>query len=157
MSGVEEQALAAYVIPTEQQLASARDLVSRFATRWQKPDADAFRDLMHSDTRNLIPPMMEPADREGVVAHFRAVLYRLPDLRIEVIRWAPTGDAVMIEWKASATVGGQQLSWTGVDRFNIRGDRMYEASVYWDTRGLAERMAAIAKMVESPSGTPAGA
>jgi ketosteroid isomerase-like protein len=98
--------------------------------------------MMHPDTQNLIPPMARPGDREAVVEHFKGVLKMLPDLLIEVIRWAPTGDAVIIEWKATATVAGQPLSWTGVDRFNVRGDRMYQANVYWDTRGLAERIAA---------------
>ncbi|HET7330011.1 nuclear transport factor 2 family protein [Dyella sp.] len=131
-----------YLAPTEQQLAAAKDLVARFAARWSKPDADSLRDLMHADTSNLIPPMAAPGDREAVVEHFRAVLNRLPDLRIEVVRWAPTGDAVLLEWRATASVAGQPLAWTGVDRFNIRGDRMYEGRVYWDTRGVAERMAA---------------
>ena len=132
---------AAYTAPTQQQLAAAQDLVRRFAARWARPNAESLYDLMHPDTQNLIPPMKEPADREGVVAHFREVLQRLPDLQIEVIRWAPTGDAVLLEWKATASVAGQPLSWTGVDRFNIRGDRMYEARVYWDTRGVAEKIA----------------
>lgn len=47
----------------------------------------------------------------------------------------------MIEWRARATVAGQPLSWTGVDRSGIRGDRMYEAQVYWDTRRVAEQFA----------------
>ncbi|MCK1323550.1 nuclear transport factor 2 family protein [Bradyrhizobium sp. 156] len=132
-----------YDAPSSAQLAAAEDLVNRFAARWAKPDADALRDLMHPDTRNLIPPMTEPGNREAVVEHFRGVLKMLPDLRLEVIRWAPTGDAVLIEWRAIASVAGQSLTWTGVDRFNIRGDAMYEASVYWDTRGLAEKMGAI--------------
>jgi predicted SnoaL-like aldol condensation-catalyzing enzyme len=106
---------------------------------------------MHPDTQNLIPPMAHPGDREAVVEHFRGVLKMLPDLRIQVVRWAPTGDAVMIEWKATATVAGQPLSWTGVDRFNVRGDRMYEARVYWDTRGLAERMAIAAAQKAGPA------
>lgn len=149
MSDVQSRALHGYVPPTDQQLAAARDVVARFAARWDHPDADSLRDLMHADTRNLIPPMTEPGDREAVVEHFRGVLSRLPDLRIEVVRWAPTGDAVMVEWRATATVAGQPLSWTGVDRFNIHGDRMYEASVYWDTRGLAERMAAAVQQVQA--------
>jgi len=82
--------------------------------------------------------------RDHVVEHFRRVLQQLPDLRIEVERWAPTENAVMVEWRASATVAGQPLSWTGVDRFCLEGDRMIEGRVYWDTRGLAERIAAIA-------------
>jgi len=137
-----QRAQAAFVPPTPEQVAAARDIVGRFAELWHRPSADDLRDLMHADTRNLIPPMTEPADREGVVEHFRGVLRQLPDLRIEVERWAPTGDAVMVEWKASATVAGTPLAWTGVDRFNVRGDRMFEAMVHWDTRGLAERIAA---------------
>jgi ketosteroid isomerase-like protein len=138
-----------YAPPTEEQLAAAKDLVARFAARWDRPDIDALRDLMHPDTRNLIPPMAAPGDREAVIEHFRGVLGVLPDLRLKVMRWAPTGDAVMIEWRAAATVAGERLSWTGVDRFNIRGERMYEASVYWDTRGLAERMAAAVQRAQA--------
>jgi ketosteroid isomerase-like protein len=133
-----------FVPPTPAQLAAAQDIVARFAARWDRPRAEELEELMHPDTRNLIPPMKEPADRAGVIAHFAGVLQQLPDLRVAVERWAPTGDAVMIEWRATATLAGQPLSWTGVDRFCVRGDRMYEANVYWDTRGLAERIAAIA-------------
>ena len=139
---IRQRAQAAYAAPTPQQLAAASDIVGRFAQRWSRPTADDLRDLMHADTRNQIPPMNEPTDREGVIEHFRGVLRQLPDLRIEVERWAPTGDAVMVEWKASATVAGRPLSWTGVDRFNVRGERIYQGMVYWDTRGLAERVAA---------------
>jgi ketosteroid isomerase-like protein len=96
---------------------------------------------MHPDTQNLIPPMTVPANREGVVEHFRQVLQQLPDLRVEVIRWAPTGDAVLVEWRARASVAGVPLEWQGVDRFNVRGGRMYQAQVYWDTRAVAEQMA----------------
>jgi ketosteroid isomerase-like protein len=130
-----------YVAPTESQLAGAVRLVNLFAEKWAKPNAEGLRDLMHADTQNLIPPMTAPADREGVIDHFRQVLQQLPDLTIEVVRWAPTGDTVMIEWRAHATVAGQPLSWMGVDRFGIRGGKMYEAQVYWDTRRVAEQFA----------------
>jgi hypothetical protein len=48
---IQTDALQAYVPPTQQQLAAASDLVTRFAARWNKPDADSLRDLMHPDTR----------------------------------------------------------------------------------------------------------
>jgi len=140
-----------YQAPTPEQLAAAESIVARFAERWASPKADDLRDLMHPDTQNLIPPMTAPGDREAVVEHFRGVLAMLPDMRLEVVRWAPVGDAVMIEWRARATVAGTPLEWTGVDRFNVRGEAMYAASVYWDTRGLAEKMAsavAAAKAVQ---------
>jgi predicted SnoaL-like aldol condensation-catalyzing enzyme len=136
-------ATARYVPPTSDQLAAAQDIVARFAACWDRPSAADLGALMHADTRNQIPPMKAPADRAGVIAHFTGVLQQLPDLRVEVERWAPTGDAVMIEWRATATLAGQPLSWTGVDRFCVRGDRMYEALVWWDTRDLAEQVASI--------------
>jgi predicted SnoaL-like aldol condensation-catalyzing enzyme len=132
----------AYVAPTQEQLEDAERLVARFAEKWVQPEADNLRDLMAPDTSNHVPGMAGPGDREAVVEHFRGVLKMLPDLHLEIVRWAPTGDAVMIEWKAYATVAGTPLSWTGVDRFNIRGDVMYDGRVYWDSRALAERMAA---------------
>jgi ketosteroid isomerase-like protein len=134
-----------YVPPSDAQWQSARAVVNRFAEHWRHPVADDLRDLMHPDTRNLIPPMTVPADREGVVEHFRQVLNQLPDLKVEVLQWAPTGDAVLIEWRASASVGGEALSWQGVDRFNVRGERMYQGQVYWDTRRVAEQMADAAR------------
>ncbi|WP_321909680.1 MULTISPECIES: nuclear transport factor 2 family protein [unclassified Paraburkholderia] len=132
---------AKYVPPTDLQLHAAQDIVRRFAQRWRRPVAEELRDLMHPDTQNLIPPMSVPANCEGVVEHFRQVLQQLPDLKVEVIRWAPTGDAVLVEWRAHASVAGESLEWQGVDRFNVRGDRMYQAQVYWDTRGVAQQIA----------------
>lgn len=133
--------LAKHEPPTPQQFAAAADMVARFAQSWNAPDAESLRELMHEDTQNLIPPMTAPADREGVVQYFRQVLERFPDMRLDIIRWAPTGDMVLIEWLATATVAGSPLSWTGIDRFRIRGDRMDQGQVYWDTRGVAERVA----------------
>lgn len=137
-----------YLPPTAEQWQDAQEIVERFARRWQQPVADELRDLMHPDTQNLIPPMTVPADREGVVEHFRQVLQQLPDLRIEVIRWAPTGDAVLVEWRAQASVAGEPLEWQGVDRFNVRGGRMYQAQVYWDTRGVAEQVTEAVKRAQ---------
>ena len=132
---------AKYSPPSTDQSAAATDWVCRFAACWQKPDADALAGLMHPDTRNLIPPMTTPANRQGVVEHFRQVLQQFPDLRIEIIRWAPTGDAVMIEWLATISVGREPLSWRGVDRICLRGGQTYEGQVYWDTRQVAEQVA----------------
>jgi predicted SnoaL-like aldol condensation-catalyzing enzyme len=137
-----------YLPPSAEQLANARVAVQRFASEWQHPVADNLEALMHEDTQNLIPPMTEPADRKGVIEHFRQVLTQLPDLKVDVLQWAPTGDAVMIEWRASATVAGQALNWQGVDRFNLRGDRMYKGQVYWDTRRVAEQVAEAVKRAQ---------
>ncbi|MGN6525877.1 MAG: nuclear transport factor 2 family protein [Burkholderiaceae bacterium] len=131
-----------YDRPTEAQIRAAEALVTRFATLWRRPDPETFRALMHEDTRNLVPPMTEPADREGVVRHFNEVVRQLPDIGVEVLRWALAGETAMVEWRASATIAGRPIAWTGVDVMRLRDDRMYEAQVYWDTRAVAERVAA---------------
>jgi len=140
MTGITDNALR-HLAPTAAQLAQAEDWVARFAANWAKPSPKKLHDLMHADTRNLIPPMKEPGDREGVVAHFDEVLRMIPDFRLEVIRWAATADTVMIEWQGSATVAGKALSWRGIDRISLRDSKTYEGQVYWDTRGVAEMMA----------------
>jgi ketosteroid isomerase-like protein len=140
MTGITDTALRHHA-PTAAQLAQAEDWVARFAANWAKPSVGNLRDLMHDDTRNLIPPMKEPGDREGVVAHFDTVLRMIPDFSLEVIRWAATADTVMIEWQGRATVAGKALGWRGVDRISLRDGKTYEGQVYWDTRGVAEMMA----------------
>jgi ketosteroid isomerase-like protein len=120
---------------------AAEKWVAGFAEHWSSPEPDRLRELMHPDTRNRIPPMKEPADREGVVAHFKDVLRQLPTLRLEVERWAVAGDAVFVEWTARARVGTRELSWRGIDRVRLRDGRTYEGEAFWDTRALAELVA----------------
>ena len=93
-------ASARYVPPTSDQFAAAHDIVARFAHCRNRPSAADLATLMHADTRNQIPPMTAPTDRAGVIAHFEGVLQQLPDLQVAVERRAPTGDAVLIEWRA---------------------------------------------------------
>jgi ketosteroid isomerase-like protein len=130
-----------YVVPTPAQLAAATDWVRRFEERWLNPDADSLRDLMHEDTRNLIPPMKVPGDREAVVEHFRTVLARMRNFKLRIIRWAPVSDSLLLEWEGTAVVAGKALSWRGVDRVSLRDGKTYEGQVYWDTRGVAEMIA----------------
>jgi len=141
----------AYDRPSDLQIHDAETLVARFAALWRQPDPETFLALMHADTRNLVPPMTEPADREGVVRHFNEVVSQLPDMSVAVQRWALAGETVMIEWRATATIATQAVSWTGVDVMRLRGDRMFEAQVYWDTRGTAERMASAARVAKAGS------
>lgn len=136
-------ALARFEAPTESQLLSASKFVQNYAAAWGREvvRAEDMKEQLHPDTRMLIPPMTEPTDRDGVVAHFAGVLQRVPDLHLEVLRWAPTGDAVIIEWEATATVLGQPVSWQGVDRFNLLDGLQVAGQAYWDTRGLEAKFA----------------
>jgi ketosteroid isomerase-like protein len=118
------------------------DFVARYTSAWFRPKADNVADLMHEDTRNLIPPMTEAGDRATVLAHFNEVLKKIPDLSLVVQRWAHAGDSVMIEWRASASVAGTALTWSGVDIVRLRGERMSELQSYWDTQALNQQVQA---------------
>lgn len=115
--------------------------VARFAERWDPIQPARFADLMHPDTQNLIPPMTAPADRAGVIRHFEGTQAILPDLRLVPTRWAIVDDALFIEWTAEATVKGQTLRWSGVDRVLLRDGKTYASVAYWDTRLVAELVA----------------
>jgi len=79
----------------------------------------------------------------GIVEWLRAGTETFPDLRLEVTRWATDGEAVLIEFEASATVGGRPLSWQGADRFSLEGDRCIEGRSYFDTAPLQEALEAV--------------
>lgn len=127
-----------YESPSAEQLAQAERWVAGFAARWDRPDGENLRDLMHPDTQNLIPPMERPGNAQEVIDHFKELVARVPGFRIEVQRWAPVGDSVMIEWAGHATIGGRDLTWHGVDRVSLRDGKTYEGQAYWDTRAVSE-------------------
>ena len=138
-----------FIPPTPEQFAAANAWVERFAQEWQNPRPDRLADLMHPDTQNLIPPMTKPGNRQEIVEFFRTQLTRVPDFKLEVVRWAPTGDSVMIEWEATARIRETPLTWRGIDRVSLRDGRTYEGQVFWDTRRVAEQLAAAAEESKS--------
>lgn len=71
-----------------------------------------------------------------------ATLSLLPDLSIAVIEWAATGNVVLIEWAAGATVGGERLEWRGADVFRLHGDRTVSGRAYYDTQPLRRALEA---------------
>lgn len=129
-------------IPSLDAYTHAATFVSRFAERWSAPDAERFRDLLHPDTRNLYPGMTEPQGPDGIVDWLQAAIETFPDLKLNVTRWAPAGEGVLIEFEASALVAGRRLAWQGADRFSLRGDRCVEGRSYFDTRPLADALTA---------------
>jgi limonene-1,2-epoxide hydrolase len=129
---------AGLAIPSLEAHVDAAAFVAAFAERWSAKDPEAFRDLLHPDTRNLYPGMSAPQGPDGIVDWLRAAIQTFPDLQLEVTRWAPDGEAVLIEFDASATVGGSPLRWQGADRFSLDGQRCIEGRSYFDTQPLRE-------------------
>lgn len=61
-------------------------------------------------------------------------------MRLEVANWAANGDVVFIEYEMSGTLAGRSLSWTGIGRFKLRGDRAIDVIGRWDNLELLARI-----------------
>ena len=111
----------------------AARFVERFADGWAGPHPERLLDLLHPDVR-LIQPIFPPTlGRAAAEARLFRPLFRfMPDMRLAVVRWSAAGDAVFIEWTATATVGGRPLRWSGVDRFLLVEGRATERVSWFD-------------------------
>lgn len=129
-------------IPSLDAYTSAAAFVARFAERWTAPEPERFRDLLHPDTRNLYPGMTEPQGPDEIVDWLKNAVRTFPDLKLGVTRWATDGEAVLIEFDASATVAGRPMTWQGADRFVLEGKRCIEGRSYFDTQPIRLAMEA---------------
>lgn len=117
-----------------------------FSEAWAEGDYDRLLAVLAPDVNVLYPPMPEATDREGLRQFFEGAYARMPDLRFRLVDWAARGDAVFVEWVATATIGDQQLSWEGADRFTFRDDgQIVEARAYYDPRALLAALQAAAE------------
>jgi ketosteroid isomerase-like protein len=117
-----------------------------FSEAWAAGDYERLLAELAPDVRVLYPPMPEATDREGLRQFFERAYALMPDLRFRLVNWAARGDSVLIEWAATATVGGQPLSWEGADRFTFGDDgQIVEARAFYDPRALLAALQAAAE------------
>ncbi len=114
--------------------------VERFTRVWSSPQPEEFADLWTQDGTLLHPGMSEPIGRLEIVDYMRRITALTPDIRLRPLRWASVDKHVFIEWTISATFAGEQLSWNGVDRFTLRGDRASDGVAFFDTLPLWARL-----------------
>jgi len=136
-------------------MSRAADFVESFRRYWAAPTLGGF-DAVLADDVVLVQPL-SPTMRglHEVRAGFTPIFTWLPDLRGEVDRWGAEGyrpsavvtfdrdqrersdqrryDAVFIEFRLRATLGGKPLEWPVVDRFLLREDgKAVERVTYFD-------------------------
>lgn len=109
-------------------MSDSEKFVERFTRVWSSPQPEEFADLWTQDGTLLHPGMSEPIGRLEIVDYLRRITALTPDIRLRPLRWASVDKYVFIEWTISATFAGEQLSWNGVDRFTLRGDRASDGS-----------------------------
>ena len=122
--------------------ARAADWVRRFGEAWAAPTPERLAALVHPHTSNLYPFMESAQDRDGLIEFFKTTLTTLPDLELRVTRWAAREDYVLVEWDATATIGGERRQWQGADRFTLEGERGIEGRAYYDSHPIREALTA---------------
>lgn len=118
--------------------------VSRFTRVWASPEPDAFADLWADGGVLLHPTMGTSIPKAAIPDYVRRLKSFVPDIRLEPKRWANSGAILFIEWTITMTPPGEdeQISWDGVDRFTLKGDRAVEGIAYFDTSPMWARMGA---------------
>jgi ketosteroid isomerase-like protein len=125
----------------------ATEWVAGFIEGWRAPaDAESFADdfdrLMTDDIRLVQPQVPTAVGRRAFREQFaRPVFELIPDLHANVHRWAASGDAVMIEFTLSGTLGGRPVSWNCVDRVILSDGLATERRAYFDPTPLLAAVA----------------
>ena len=114
--------------------------VARFAEIWSDPEPQRYQELWTEDGTLLHPGMEKPLPADKIADYVQSLQKVAPDIRLEVDRWAAKGPDVLIEWTIRATWQDDEVSWKGVDRFTLRGDRAIEGIAYFDTLPLWARL-----------------
>ena len=120
----------------ERDVDPAEDFVKRFSIFWADPSPEKMGTLLTPDVV-LIQPLSAPMHGlDAAQAEFRKLFAWLPDLRATVDGWGANGDALFIDFRLHATVGGRRLEWPVVDRFVMRGDKAEKRVSYFDALPL---------------------
>ena len=115
------------------------EFAARFAEFWSDPDLERMPEFVADDMVATFPTAEEPVHGvDAYRAQLAAGLTLAPDLRLEVLDHLADGDRVVIDWRATCTIGGEPLAFEGTDRFRIRDGLAAEARVVYDTRPLVE-------------------
>jgi len=110
----------------------AADYVAAFQAFWSAPSADKLATLLHDDAL-LVHPLGKTV--RGMVearAWMESLLAFVPDLHAVVQRWSASGDTLFIEFRMQASVAGQTVAWSAVDRITLEAGLARERVSYFD-------------------------
>jgi SnoaL-like domain len=117
-------------------MTNAELFMQRYMEVWPSFDAERLKvaidpeaTIHHSGMEQSIRGTEEPD-------YVRAIKALMPDISLTVANWASNGDVVFVEYEMSGTLAGRSLSWTGIGRFKLRGERAIDAIGRWDNLDL---------------------
>jgi hypothetical protein len=115
---------------------NAERFMQRYMEVWPSFDADRLDAAIDPEATIHHSGMESPIRGVDEPDYVRAIKTLMPDISLEVANWAASDDVVFIEYEMSGTLAGRSLSWTGIGRFKLRGERAIDAIGRWDNLEL---------------------
>lgn len=117
-------------------MTDAERFMQRYMEVWPSFDADRLDEAIDPEATIHHSGMTAPIRGVDEPDYVRGIKSLMPDIGLEVVSWAADGDVVFVEYRMSATLAGRSLSWTGIGRFKLRGERAIDAIGRWDNLEL---------------------
>ncbi len=124
----------------------AAAFVQRFEEAWSRSAAEPLLELLTDDVVLRAPMMPTTVGKQAARAAFLRVFTAFPGLHVTVHEWAAREEILFIDFTASCTFGGRELSWRAVDRFVLRDGAGAERTSYFDALPI------LIKVLASPRG-----
>jgi SnoaL-like protein len=121
-------------------MANGERFLQRYMEVWPSFDADRLDVAIDPEATIHHSGMATPIRGDEEPDYVRAIKGLMPDISLEVINWAANNDVVFIEYEMSGTLAGRPLTWTGIGRFKLRGERAVDAIGRWDNLELLARI-----------------
>jgi hypothetical protein len=114
--------------------------VEMFAGFWSNPDPALVPPVLTEDVVGHWPGRDEAVrGRDNYTRCIAAIVEALPGMRLEVAEHARSGDLVFIRWLLHATGEHGPFELTGMDRVRVRGPRVAENVIVFDTAAFESR------------------
>lgn len=117
-------------------MTNAERFMQHYMEVWPSFDADRLDLAIDPEATIHHSGMASPIRGSNEPDYVRAIKALMPDIRLEVLNHAAGDDVVFVEYEMSGTLAGRPLSWTGIGRFKLRGDRAIDAIGRWDNLEL---------------------
>ena len=112
-----------------------RDFFERFQSFWAAPSGERVPELIAPDAKIHFTGAgtMSGADYAGWMGE---TLASMESMTVTPLDCAGNGDMLYIAWESSAIIHGSRRTYTGVDRFRIKGGMAVEEHVIFDSAVL---------------------
>lgn len=118
----------------------AEKFMQHYLDVWPSLDEERLLEVVYPDATIHHSGMETPIRGEDEPDYVRGIKTLVPDISLEVVNWAATNDIVFIEYELTGTVASHPLTWTGIGRFKLQGDRATNAIGRWDNLDLLAQL-----------------